>query len=520
MKPITVISFLTVSWLLCTLTGQAQRAENNLDRPLRIEIPTQSDHETYRIIPLGPQGIILFYKSTETVDINSTKWYFSLFDQNLQQVWIKYAPIAASLNFKFSCQTGDTLNLYFEADRKSRNTDLSFQILRILKSGTLILNNGQLPESTTASFFEVIKQQAVLGLNSQDHHANILVMDLPKGEIRMLPMNSEYPETISFMTIDKKESCITTLLIRSISKKTTSLFFNKMTLDGKLILETQISNFNSNNLFIHVKEITTGPHENLIAGTYASGSYSSKKSDEGVSAGLFASPVISTIQTSMNFVNFLDLKNIQPLMGDRDILALRKKSMKKNRSGDNFSLDFSVLLHDLITWKDQIILTAETYYQQYHTETFTDYDFYGRPFTNSYTVFDGYQFAGVILTAFTKEGQLLWDNTMDIKDILTFDLEPKVALLCLDEDVVLIYPTQGKIAAKIIKGNETIEKTSYAELSLMHPSEKVVSASNEQIVYWYDHYFLCYGYQEIKDISSGNADKKMVFYCNKILFER
>jgi hypothetical protein len=38
------------------------------------------------------------------------------------------------------------------------------------------------------------------------------------------------------------------------------------------------------------------------------------------------------------------------------------------------------------------------------------------------------------------------------------------------------------------------------------------------MAWWYDDYFLCSGYQEIRDISKGNNDKRLVFFCNKVRF--
>ena len=464
--------------------------------------------------------MILFYKSIEAADQTSTRWYFSYYDKNLQQVWVKSAPILSPLEFKASCLTSDTLNLCFEADKKNRNRDVNFQILRVLiNRGGFILNNGKTPGLSTISFFQVIGQKGYMGLNDEEKNAQILLLDLPTGQADLIPLGTKGQSVLSYLTVDPVDMTISALVTKTLSKHASELYLTKQKPDGGFLSETLISNYNSNCTFNLAKTIKVSPDETLITGTYNQGTQS-KKGSVNETTGFFASPVISTIQTSMNRYNFLDLKNIRQLLSERDILNLRKKSIKKNRSEQEYSLDFSLFLHEIIVWDEQYILVAETYYPQYHTESFTDYDFYGRPFTNTYTVFDGYRFSGVLVASFDKQGKLLWDNAMDIRNILTYSLEPKVSVDRVGDEMVLSYLTEGKIASAIMKGPELIEKTSFSELELMTVNDKRLAETNSQMVPWYDEYFLCYGYQEIRDITKGINDKKWIFFCNKVRFDR
>ena len=38
------------------------------------------------------------------------------------------------------------------------------------------------------------------------------------------------------------------------------------------------------------------------------------------------------------------------------------------------------------------------------------------------------------------------------------------------------------------------------------------------MAYWYNDYFLCFGYQEIKNIALGQNNKRKVFFINKMEF--
>jgi len=134
-------------------------------------------------------------------------------------------------------------------------------------------------------------------------------------------------------------------------------------------------------------------------------------------------------------------------------------------------------------------------------------------------VFDGFRFTSAIAAAFDRDGNLLWDNSIEIRNLLSQNLDPKASITFTGENAVLAYLSEGKIGYKIIREGSTVERTDYADLELSLPEDRLVNETRSRMVPWYGNYFLCYGYQEIKNLSvTGNATK-MVFFCNKVQFE-
>ncbi len=507
-------------WFPSLISGQHQEPFTVADKPLRIEIPAQSDKETYRIIPCGSAGMILFYKTLEVLTDNAYKWYFIFYDKNLQKIWVKSAPILSSLDYKDVTVVKDTVYLCFESDKKNKNRDVNFQILRVaLQSGSFILNNGKTPDQGNISSFEVIGRKAIHGLNNEANLSSVLIMDLPTGQPTVIPLMPNDKTSLLHCSTDPVTMNLSILISKILSKRTAELYFCRYRPSGTQEFETKIGTNNQTNEFINVTEIRAGESETLIAGTY-SASRAGSKGKKVESTGLAVSPFSSGVQKSINYYNFLDMKNIKQLLGEEDILSLRKKSMKKNRPDQEYSLDFSLLLHDIFPWNDQFIVAAEAYTPQYHSESFTDYDFYGRPYTNTYSVFDGYRFTGIMMASFDKEGKMLWDNAMSIRNLLSFTLEPKVTLYPSGDEIILTYLSEGKIACSIIRDSETVEKSTFSDLELMSTNDKLLAESRSRMVYWYADYFLCYGYQEIRDISKGGNDKRMVYFINKVKFDR
>ena len=103
--------------LICS---HGQQASSYIDKPERVEIPAKSTDETYHIIPVGSTGVLLYFKSIETLNDSLTKWYFSLYDTNLHPLWIKNIPLRPGMEARDFSLEKDTLTLLFLASEKTK----------------------------------------------------------------------------------------------------------------------------------------------------------------------------------------------------------------------------------------------------------------------------------------------------------------------------------------------------------------------------------------------------------------
>ena len=109
---------------------------------------------------------------------------------------------------------------------------------------------------------------------------------------------------------------------------------------------------------------------------------------------------------------------------------------------------------------------------------------------------------------------------MEIRNLISPDLNPKVNVFCSSSDtMVLCYCSEARIASKIIRENDVVEKLDFSTLEQMFPEDKMLSDSKNYMVPWYGPFFLCYGYQEIKNINSSKDKKRLVYYFTKVKFD-
>jgi hypothetical protein len=218
----------------------------------------------------------------------------------------------------------------------------------------------------------------------------------------------------------------------------------------------------------------------------------------------------------MNYYNIMELQNLRPSMSARDYLKLAKK---KNRQEAEYSADYEMTLHPISQVDNQYVIMAEAFYPDFRTVSDISYDYWGRPITHTYTVFEGYRIFQSILLGFDAEGTLLWDNSLELSNIKTLDLSYRSGYHFEGKPVVLFFNDGSKISFNAFAENAVIEGVSYTELDTSYRGDKVVELGNNFMDEWYDGYYLCYGYHTIRNHLLAENEMRTVFYINKIIFE-
>ena len=359
-------------------------------------------------------------------------------------------------------------------------------------------------------------------MNIKGLAGEIVNFDLKQGIKRVFSLGTGSQISILWMRPDSASLSVSAIVCRQVSKKSAEYYLVRYDTNGVIKREVLIGAQAGEQTLdqFRVAGLNTGTE--LLLGSYGQGAKSSSQKNKPVneSTGLFASTIKKGVRNSISFINFLELQHASSIVGEEDIKGLKKKAQKKNKTLAEYSMDFSVLLHEVICNNDQYILTTEFFSPQYHTESFTDFDFYGRPFTNSYSVFDGYRFFNAMVTGFDQDGKLLWDNYIEIRNLVSFDLNPQVVTFPSGNNLVMCYVTDGKVGSKIIHEGNVVEKTDFAAIDLLNPDDKLISETKGTLSQWYGDYFLSYGYQEVKNIALETNNQRLVFYFSKVRFDK
>lgn len=106
---------------------------------------------------------------------------------------------------------------------------------------------------------------------------------------------------------------------------------------------------------------------------------------------------------------------------------------------------------------------------------------------------------------------------MEIRDVFSKYIYPRMNLVIDGDNDVLSYSTKGKILSKVVNGSDS--KTGYDQMSILpeNARDEIMDDYNNGLSFWYGNYFIAFGYQQIRNNFSAE-NKRTVFYVNKLAF--
>jgi len=450
---------------------------------------------------------------------------FAYYATDMSFVWTKKTDIPSILTLTSSYYDtlSDNAYLLFVQNTDFIKGKIYFNIIKVnFSENSLVLKSGTVDENIAVSEFTVLHDICIWGGNTASTKKSGkgfgCLFSFKNSAFKSQPIiyftnfATNDTKTISF-----KESCVQgTLLNISINKisqtmeavitlkekMTSDYIFNlfEFSLTGEKINTVGIASGSQTNYLETARIIAINETDRMILGTYSLNSNKNKNPTASTNTqGYYIIKVSKNIQEYCKFYSFNEFKNFYNYLNYKTKNKVLKKNAKNKNKGGETELDYQLLVHDIFVYNSNFILASEAYYPEYHTEYYTSY-YNGFPQTNSYVVFDGYRYTHAIVAAFDKSGTLIWDNTMEIWDILTFDLKKRISFIVDKENnMVVLYSYNGTLYSKQINGNVTIEEKDRTPIETIYPEDKVKSNFTGDIEYWYNNYFVAYGTQEIRN---------------------
>lgn len=509
------VYILFISILLFAVSVQSQS-----DPLLRIEIDVKSDAATYKLISCGENGFVMFYETTIRQD-DYQFWVFVSYNKFMQESWKKDVPIFENMSYRKQTIKGEYLYLLFHDMDKKKSEVYNYQILKInIINGKYELFSGEIPDNSRFVEFDVFEDYVIAGLDTEDEQSGIYSLNMiTKETTPVFEMQTERSKVESIYIDTLHNSFIGVFNIHT-SRSEYFYLLKEFDIGGNEIRSITIQP-GVNKKLNTGKLVTVNENERLLIGTYdfvKGGTVDKKDYFSNDAIGFYSIPIVNNEPREGKFYNFLDLQNMTGYLKSKEYQQAKKKA-EKGDDTDKHSMNFDLLLHEIILKDSMYYFVTEAYYEAYHTVTSTYYDYYGQPVPVSYSVFDGYKYFNAFISCFDQQGNKLWDNGMEIFDILSFNLVNRVVVHFIDDEILVAYNREGKIGAKMINGTEVVEGLERYPLESTYTNDKIITDTKSNMEYWYDNYFIAYGFQTIRNNDLSNQSKRVVFYINKVVYE-
>lgn len=488
-----------------------------IEQPGRFEIELDVFDDEFNVLSGDDDGLLV-YKPLGFFDGRSELWKFIKLDTALNLQWQKDYYIDRSLVYRGFDYSGSNFSLLFQITEQNSLDLLLLQIDEF--NGDTTHHRIKNLVNIELDQFEMNPEAAVVaGYYNTD--PVVIHYDLKTRKSKVLP--GIYGNKTELSHVRVEDDFINVLL-------STRSFDNSNT----LAIKTYDAQGN------YVDSYTFQPKEDVglvfgrvanldIEGSLVCGTYGTRKSD--YSRGLFIAQHSEEGKQNVRYFNYADLDNFFTYLKARRQKRISERIDRKEVKGKKVKFNYRLLVHDIMKNGDEYVMIGEAFYPKYNNySTYnqnSNYGFndYGRGRDYIPSSFAGYRYTHAVVIGFNSKGDVLWDNSFQIDDVLSFQLEQFVHADVSEDKVVLFYLYENEIRTKIIRGSEVIEGKSFNNMKLAFEDDIINDKSSYSNIggleKWYGHTFYAYGVQKIKNLrDQGVKLNRRVFYINKVRYDR
>jgi hypothetical protein len=481
----------------------------------RLEFERNDGYTKEEITAFGKSGLILSSKNTET-EGGENEWKYELYDRNLDLVETKNVLLDKKFSEAETTFNKDRMHSLYK-DRKGNFAIVSVEA----ETMNLVKIEGELPKKSIVGEMVVLGDFVILELSMKSTPV-LLKINWRTGEKRFVPLNipNIKPKNMTIMHLQvlEEDKEIFAYIKAFTSKKRSDIFVLRLNYFGeKEALFNLTENVEENLVDVSASKLGDG--------LYAfSGTYSEKFT--GISQGLFFCQADGSKLDFIKFYSFTDMENFFSYLPERKQEKIEKKKDRKQKKGKELTINYRIAAHDVIQIEDGYLFIGEAYYPTYRTEYYTTTTYtngVARTVTHTRQVFDGYQYTHAVVSKFAKDGTLLWDEIFEMWPSYKPFYEKRFISIAEQNQasVKLVFASRNRITAKEINFDGEVIADEQSEEIETNISGDKTKYSFSNIDYWYDNYYIAYGFQTIKNKEAEDKSlrKRKVFFLSKIAYE-
>lgn len=501
--------------LLLTILFIGRLTVAQVSQPVRYESEVQNFFdEPYNIVSAEENGILLFKELQDKSERKNRYFEVMLLDTLLQEAARQEIVVDSKFRLRGYDYEEDELTLLFQ-EGDTYAEDLLFMVFDVPS----LLHRSYTYENivpVTLSEFEVKNGVAIFG-GSVNTRSVVIMYNFSEEKGSVLPGFYSDRTLLLQLVTKTKGPYVEIVSSERFMDKSYGIVVRTYSMKGELLYKQEIKA--KNDISLTNGRITDGnQNTHLVAGTY-----STKRRTE-TSRGLYVADLDKAQEVDqLKYYNYADLDNFFNYMREKRQERIKRKIKRKKIKGKKLKFSYRLYVQDVINNGDHNVLVGEAYYPTYSSNSFANYSYGYDPFSQRNTqVFDGYKYTHAVLIGFDNEGNVLWDNSFEITDLKSYQLEDHVKIAFLDGKMVLLYLFDQELKVKIIDGNEILEGKFTENIRLKYESDEIKDHDEtyEGLEKWYGNTFFAYGIHKVKNLRDSKVDlNRKVFFINKIVVE-
>lgn len=503
-------SFFLVVFLVISLVLQVQA---QLKQPARLELELKREDDEFFVIPAGSEGIFLHQRNIRESSFSKSVYELYMYDTTLTERWKSRLEVDSRAEYRGWEYRDGKLCLLFVAP-KGRGADYH---LFTIDTETSFMRGYKIQTDLQIelSEFTALDNLVIFG-GYVNYRPAVFVYDLDAERFKVLPglyiNNSELLE----LKVQPEQKTFTVLYSDQTPDRQQTIGSKTYDLKGELVFEYRLKP-DKDHYLLYGRTTSFNDDAIYIAGTYAN-------SNTKYSRGIYVARVAADGSQKINYYNYGELENFFSFMKDKRQKRIKEKIRRRMADGKKVKFNYRLLVHDVVENNGTHIMLAEAFYPKYINRSmgpyFGNFDHSNSAYAQQYV--EGYKYTHAVVVGFDEKGKLLWDNSFEINEVLSPQLDKLVHVLPKKDYTVLLYSYDGAIRTKIIQDNKVLEGKQEEKLALKYAGDESSSLDKEAttLLPWYGPYFFAYGNQRIRNTGDkGVEPSRKVFFINKIVYQ-
>lgn len=498
LKLISILSFLCISY----------STEAQILQSARFEVELDSEDDFFNVAPAGSDGLVLFRNKAVSGGGN-TIWQFKKLDFNLNEQWNSKILLNSFSNFRL--QRSHEQFIYFLF---TKSNSFNLDVIRFdISTGqeTVFKINNHIP--VNISEFEIVPEGILVG-GSYNMRPVVLYYSFSTSRSLFLPNVFSVKGNLHHISPDA-DGNINVLTSGLDHVKREGIFLYTFDSNGKMINQNLLFS-SSPKRALQSGKIINLHNKKIIAGTYG------KKRSE-FSQGIFLADLEES-EVNLRFYNYADLPNFFNYMRPGRLERIKNRITRRRDAGKNIKFNYRMRINDIFDAGDHHVLIGESFYPKYKS-----YSPYGYNSFRSYysgheeALFDGYYYSHAVVVGLNNNGEIMWDNSIRIKDVKQQSLDRVVNIAVDESNLLLIYSYNNELRTKEIHKNHVVEEKKSSYINLKHAADEVKNNSSRYkggILRGGENILYAYGVQTIKNMKDDNVKhNREVFFINKVIYK-
>lgn len=506
--------------LLLVLTGNNSFAQYHIESHITFDL---RKNEVIPIVPIGKQGVLV--TRTSQTEEGSEALYIK-YDTNFMYV------DSARVNYKYSkefVKPSPYINgiKLIRAQGIQGNTESHLHNLMIDKDGNFIffsleysslqlttakgkllakVDYGQTQIYSIKGYTQLFPQIPTMkvigdyayfmGVRKDGHF--LMIVNWRTGESKAVSVQipGYKVKAIEIMEFQVMEEEIL-VFVKGVGKKEVQTLVIAFDMQGKEVSRIKLP-FSDKRHGEHILACRLEKGHYIISGTYT-------QEDSNFSVGIFCSEMNKGELSLFKEHSLLKLNSfISTLPLEGDMAYIERGLKKQEKTGEEFFFDYPIVIHPPILMNDEFFFLGEAYHITYKTVVDQHWS-QGQSQSTERTVFDGNQFDRAIMIKFDKDGEIVWEKSLDMWEGFKSNTTTSTIKVSAVADSVFRMSTVSnqKLIAKSILPQGKVFHERKIELERMWASEWL-SGKKSTIVYWYDNIWLASSYEVEQKLSSIN----------------